>query len=686
VRHHLSRPAATAVGVAAVLTYCCGPGAAVARAHANPAAGSATSGSAVARSASRVSHARAGADTAGPPNCVTLISFGPRATADGGFRALSRGARGDEPPGARSPGQAMPRRPGQAATAWLRQAPAGTAPAASRPAGPTRTVTVTGTTIAGRPASGRYDQVFLFNADDSARFDNPGTSIKSFVHGVAKFRVPAGHYWAVGDFTRPLPRQQSWDEYLDVLPQFPVSGNTTVHLAAGAATSRIAAAVGRPVTAQSATFQLIRFAAAGPPVSLGWLVNNGGPKIPVPSLYISPTSARPTVGKLATVTTEQLGSGVFPSGSRYLYDLAYQSSGTIPSQRHVVNQAALATVRLRYYSAPRSAGVSGTFPAFPVSQACPFGAALFGDMHFPARQNVYLSTARALSWQTQFIQNAARDYSGGQVGPVQAFVPGEQQTQNFGAYPLHPAPNVRLSDVAGSPPVQVSAGRTGNTLRLAMTAFSDSTPGHVGQGTFPPVKTAASYEIQQNGTRLAGGAVPRFTGAFAATAALSAAPSTIRVSLSAAESAKLNPLSTASRTVWTWRSARAPRDRLPAGWTCQPGAAAGRACAVQPLLTLRYGVVGLGLDGSAAPGQQVVRVLAGHLQLARAAKVNRAAVSVSFDGGKTWRPARMTGAGGSYAAVFRAPAGARVTLRTTASDAAGGAITETITNAYRVAS
>ena len=103
------------------------------------------------------------------------------------------------------------------------------------------------------------------------------------------------------------------------------------------------------------------------------------------------------------------------------------------------------------------------------------------------------------------------------------------------------------------------------------------------------------------------------------------------------------------------------------------------------MMTLRYGVVGLGLDGAAAPGQQVMRVLVGHLQLARAAKITSAKVSVSYDGGRSWHAARVTGSGGSYAAVFSAPPGARVTLRTSASDAAGS-VTETITNAYQVAS
>jgi len=57
---------------------------------------------------------------------------------------------------------------------------------------------------------------------------------------------------------------------------------------------------------------------------------------------------------------------------------------------------------------------------------------------------------------------------------------------------------------------------------------------------------------------------------------------------------------------------------------------------------------------------------------------------VSFDGGKTWHAARVAGHSGYYTAVFTAPAGARVTLRTSATDAAGGSITETLTDAYQI--
>jgi hypothetical protein len=146
-------------------------------------------------------------------------------------------------------------------------------------------------------------------------------------------------------------------------------------------------------------------------------------------------------------------------------------------------------------------------------------------------------------------------------------------------------------------------------------------------------------------------------------------------------------LSPASQTVWTWRSAREPGAMLPRGWTCVPNFRKPvRACAAEPMMTLNYGVAGLALDGLTPPGRQVLHLTAGHLQLAKAAAVTGASVSVSFDGGKVWHAAQVSGQAGHYTAVFTAPAGATVTLRTHAADAAGGTITETIPSAYRVSS
>jgi len=105
------------------------------------------------------------------------------------------------------------------------------------------------------------------------------------------------------------------------------------------------------------------------------------------------------------------------------------------------------------------------------------------------------------------------------------------------------------------------------------------------------------------------------------------------------------------------------------------------------MMTLNYQVARLGMNGQAPPGPQAVSFAAGHIQLARASRITRAAMTVSFDGGKTWHDARVTRLSGRrFRAAFTAPASATVTLRTSASDTAGGSITETIMRAYQTSS
>jgi hypothetical protein len=105
------------------------------------------------------------------------------------------------------------------------------------------------------------------------------------------------------------------------------------------------------------------------------------------------------------------------------------------------------------------------------------------------------------------------------------------------------------------------------------------------------------------------------------------------------------------------------------------------------MMTLRYQVGGLAMDGSAPPGRQAVGISVGHIQLASAPAVTGAQAQVSFNDGKTWQAASVAAAGsGRFLAAFTAPAGAFVTLRVTAADAAGGSIRETILRAYKIAS
>ena len=61
--------------------------------------------------------------------------------------------------------------------------------------------------------------VLVMNADDSNLFADPIESENVFDHGIARFSVPAGHYWAIGLFSNLYPGLHE-----TVLPQVSVFG------------------------------------------------------------------------------------------------------------------------------------------------------------------------------------------------------------------------------------------------------------------------------------------------------------------------------------------------------------------------------------------------------------------------------------------------------------------------------
>ena len=111
------------------------------------------------------------------------------------------------------------------------------------------------------------------------------------------------------------------------------------------------------------------------------------------------------------------------------------------------------------------------------------------------------------------------------------------------------------------------------------------------------------------------------SGEFHTQVTLSPHPATIRFVLDASRKAKIYTVSTASHTVWTWRSRRDSGARLPAGWACGvtrfDAPTGGRSCAVQPMMTLEYAVAGQSLHGVTSAGRQAIRLSVGHLQLVR---------------------------------------------------------------------
>jgi hypothetical protein len=146
-----------------------------------------------------------------------------------------------------------------------------------------------------------------------------------------------------------------------------------------------------------------------------------------------------------------------------------------------------------------------------------------------------------------------------------------------------------------------------------------------------------------------------------------------------------NFLGSTSATVdVTFRSAADSGAQLPAGWKCE---STGK-CTVLPMLQAKIPLP-TDLTGHLPVGTSVTALNVGHVPGAAPSAIRSVALQTSFDGGKTWRKARTVGSGGRYRAVLVNPAaqaGHRATLRLVVTDAAGGKLVETVSNAYSVGS
>jgi hypothetical protein len=433
---------------------------------------------------------------------------------------------------------------------------AAAAAARGRPDFPMRTLTVRATDAAGRPDTDPLDFVDLYNVDNSTWFS--GSS--GYDHGVAKFSVPAGHYWAVGLYAQP-----HW--HIVVNPQFTVADSTTLRLAYRDATSKITTSTPRPSGLVSETVEVDRVGRAGPPVAEGISVSGDGRASPGAAIWVSPTR-RPTIGTLRAYTSGQLGSLPGYRGRPYVYNVAYPDPAGIiaTSHRHVVRPASLATVDSRYdldTHAPDSR--YGNLALLPGQLGTGFGPAW--PFAMPRRQTEYLLASPSAVWfpsESEWLSTV----QGGQVSSGEVYRPGEHLDVGWNAFPLHPGYSVNLAGAANPFPVLPSASRSGNRLILDVTPFSDNQPGHTGLGF-----SAGHYALEENGRQIAAGNALRagdIGHGVLFRARLRPEPATVRFTLAASRQAGHYPLSARTRTVWTWRSARGT-ETLPPGWTCVPG-------------------------------------------------------------------------------------------------------------------
>ncbi|WP_370946861.1 hypothetical protein AB5J62_04615 [Amycolatopsis sp. cg5] len=562
---------------------------------------------------------------------------------------------------------------------------AGKAPKRVAVKSPMRTVSLDALGPDGKPAN--EGVAFLYNVDNADLLDFD-EQVNYFDGGTAKFSAPDGRYSALGLFVSTDAEDNVTGARFVSQPEFAVGVDTTVRVDATRATSKVDWVTPRASLLADNGFYFRRAATVG----TAQVVDVSAGPAPI---WVAPSTRPVRVGALQTYPHTRLISAPAP-GVPYEYQLQKAATGVIPQQRYVVKASELATVNASYYSEFGLTGIRQRAGMYSFQES---GSGGSHPITLPRKQTEYVSTGTDLGWfggLAKYSQTGAGGFQawyGGQYESWHRYLAGQTLTEDWNKFPLHPAGAFSLVDDKSNFTV-APVTRDGDLLRLELTPFSDNQPGHTGMGFYgePRDGIGGSYRLTQDDTTLvegyAGGGVDlRFE------QALDPKPSTLKLALDAYRYGPNYALSTDTRTEWTWPSKHVEGATLPGSLVCTSpkGQPANRACAAEPLLTLNYAVGGLGVDGRVPNGAQSVGLTVGHLQSAATSPITGATVQFSLDDGANWQDATVTANGdGKFTAAFAASFpgfnGGYVSLKVTAADSAGGAISETVTRAYKVLS
>jgi hypothetical protein len=233
--------------------------------------------------------------------------------------------------------------------------------------------------------------------------------------------------------------------------------------------------------------------------------------------------------------------------------------------------------------------------------------------------------------------------------------PGERRTSRVFAAPFGPELTTPPNSRQDGKPVP-AAYREGDKITLSVPMFADADPANTSQ--FDPSNLGSTVllkdgkEIARRNDRPALGAfdIPRGPGRYTLIADASRDPGNLTPALS-----------TKTHAEWTFRADAGTAQR-----------------AALPLLDIRYD---LPLDDhNTAHGSVAGKVSVAHQPGARSPWVRSLGVEVSYDEGKTWQRAKVSG----NRLEIPAGQGAYASLRATATDIEGNSVTETIIRAYAV--
>jgi subtilisin family serine protease len=371
------------------------------------------------------------------------------------------------------------------------------------------------------------------------------------------------------------------------------------------------------------------------------------------NLYtVPPRAGSPQLTYAVTSTLVKQGSPATP----FTYNLILPGSGTLPGGlTHTFKQADLATVKQTVRrQAPEEVrtlsygGLSETSDV-SASPSIDLGRLTKRTDYFSTRpdtefNNLLTSGSReadgstAIDWLSS---SASRGYKKGSVSTGNAW-------------------NAAVFGPVFDPPQAGIAERSENDLNVSV-PLRTATGGYTGDD----YADTGSTKLSRNGKVLWSGSLPGDVNAAAAGVRVPAAKSTYRLVTVLNRSAPWGSLSRRVAVDWTFTS-KYSQDQV-----------------YLPLQVVSW-TPKLDDDNRAAAGPFTVPLHVYGVDRSKTAKIKAITVDVSYNDGRTWARAALTGSGATRKAAVRNPAGGSVSLRATVVDPSGNKVKQTITGAYRV--
>ncbi|CAG6398443.1 hypothetical protein NMG29_05755 [Streptomyces cocklensis] len=536
--------------------------------------------------------------------------------------------------------------------------------AAAHPDFPLHTLQINATGLAGAPADTPMGSIVL-NTDDVSRF---GTAVP-VDGGEGNVQVPAGHY-AIYTVFLDHDAKGSAVAYREVAQNATVAdgaGTTTVAADESAADKRVTVTTPRPATADLLKLTWFRKGPTG-------IVSFDSVQIGDPSTEAVYVNSQPAAPGGSRYVVQWGGSA--PDGGAYRYDLAFGSDDVPADESFAARADRLATVEQHFSADPAGGDFPGAFYVLPVSDWTraveAAGQAVLappvdpGRTSIPGNRTEYLGTADGGSWLFSELTPQLGTFE----SDITSLAAGTTRRIDWGHGPLAPALGAHRDQQ-----LRDCTACAGDGLFSLYLPTGDSEPDHIGS-----TATGTHFTLYQNGAKVVdeadvvGAQVPAAAG-----------PTTYRAVYDTDLTATGATQSTRTHTDLTFRdTGRADPDlALPADVPCPE-----TGCRIMPALTLAYRLDS-DQSNTSALADQTMDLTVGHLSYdghGSLAAITSAAVSVSFDGGATWQAATLTGTGGgTYHASWRNTGTTAPVLKVTATDAAGGSLAQTVTDAYTLA-